>query len=223
MICHSKKFIFIDICKCATTSIQKAFNQKVKCKGKHHSITNIVGHRFYSTQLSDEEIENYYKFTIVRNPYDRLTSLWHFCCTAPVRGSDISFEEFVTTVYGKFKKHGLHDIKEYRKSKTIRDIPHANYLPDDEFSTVTPMINWLKDKSGEIHIDFIGRYENLSKDINFVTNKLEMGNISLPRLLPSSTHSPIPRRKYTEYYNKETKKMATEMYEEDLDFFKYKF
>jgi len=67
MITHDHKLIFIHIPKCAGRSISDAFNQRFD----HFTA------RHYATEYPDC-FHVYTKFTVVRNPYDRLVSLFHY-------------------------------------------------------------------------------------------------------------------------------------------------
>ena len=69
MIIHSHKAIHIHISKCAGQSVEKAFGQYI---GQHHLKPQIV------KKIGNDKWEDYYKFTFVRNPWDRLVSLYHF-------------------------------------------------------------------------------------------------------------------------------------------------
>jgi len=76
MVSDKRKFIFIDIPKTASTSMRFALNESKHKPKKHHSISNIASHYKFCDKLDEEKIQKYFKFTIVRNPYDRLVSLW---------------------------------------------------------------------------------------------------------------------------------------------------
>ena len=67
MIDHKHKFIFIHINKCGGTSIDEHFTENFKDTQKH-----------LSTKLNPNEFDNYFKFTFVRNPWDRVVSFYHY-------------------------------------------------------------------------------------------------------------------------------------------------
>ena len=85
--------------------------------------------------------------------------------------------------------------------------------------------NWSKvlqsgritDQSGKIIVDFVGRYENLQDDFNFVCDKIKIPRINL---------SYVNRTKhgvYSGYYDDETKKIIAEKTKIDIEKFKYEF
>ena len=75
----------------------------------------------------------------------------------------------------------------------------------------------LKNNNGEIEADFIGRFENLQLDFNILKSffNLRAGHLSH---LNQKTNG-----EYKEHYNDYTKKIVSQIYEEDIDYFKYSF
>lgn len=69
MICHEHKLIFIHINKCAGCSIEKAFGQPLKDHRLPHEIIANIGY---------DKWQEYFKFSIVRNPWDRLVSQYNY-------------------------------------------------------------------------------------------------------------------------------------------------
>ena len=67
-------------------------------------------------------------------------------------------------------------------------------------------------------IDFIGRFEDRAKDLNFISKKIGIN-------LNSRTKArSCPNKKYyTEYYDDETKQIVAEKYAKDIEYFGYKF
>ena len=67
IINHNKKYVFVHIHKTAGTSISINMLKSggIKYKNKHSFITEL-----------ENEYKNYFKFSFVRNPWDRLVS-WY--------------------------------------------------------------------------------------------------------------------------------------------------
>ena len=81
MINHPHKFIFIHIPKCAGTSIEVMFNHtasndhKTPYMGKMYEKSD---HRTQEEMMLLPEWKDYFKFTIIRNPYDRIQSVYKY-------------------------------------------------------------------------------------------------------------------------------------------------
>ena len=82
MISHTNKFIFIHIPKTGGTSVEAAladYGKLLQGPGNFHSIyfKHIPATRLQA--MMGDEYENYFKFSIVRNPWDWLVSMYEFC------------------------------------------------------------------------------------------------------------------------------------------------
>jgi len=192
MIDHNRKFIFIDICRTGSTSIRVTLSDSKEkdINPRHHNIGNRYVKQ--SVMLTDNQIKNYFKFTIVRNPYDRLVSLWLWGY------SKYNFSQFVNLVKNNKISKGF----KYR------------YMP---------MIDWIRDKNNKIHIDYIGRFENLNFHFSEICKRIKIDTPVLKKLNTGNERSGIIRKEYREYYNDDTKRIVTEIYKEDLERFKYSF
>jgi len=74
-------------------------------------------------------------------------------------------------------------------------------------------------KDGKIIVDFIGKYENLQDDFNFVCNKLNLSEIELKRKNVSHKNN----YNYRTYYDDESKRIVEEQYSKVIKLFNYKF
>ncbi len=75
MIDKSKKILFIHIPKCAGTFISANITPGKKWNhwnGQHDSLERAI------RRYRREDLRNYFVFTIVRNPFDRFASFYHF-------------------------------------------------------------------------------------------------------------------------------------------------
>ena len=66
-------------------------------------------------------------------------------------------------------------------------------------------------------LDFIGRFENLQKDFDFICDKLDISRRALPHKNKSN------HEHYTKYYDEETKSIISKRFAIDLERFNYKF
>jgi hypothetical protein len=96
---HKHKFIFIHIPKNAGTSIRNSFrlegyDKRVVKKPYPHDPCSKI------REYCGEEVWNtFFKFAIVRNPYDRMVSYYHFHKSTqyrfPAKANSLSFDEWI--------------------------------------------------------------------------------------------------------------------------------
>ncbi|WP_456473460.1 sulfotransferase family 2 domain-containing protein [Desulfolithobacter sp.] len=225
MISHKYKCIFIHIPKCAGTSIEDALGHFDGYMGRgmqdHRSIRMIeplpfnpllfmsidnaveLARRIYIARLykntnannkitvNKSQYNSYFKFTFVRNPWARVYSMYH----------NVMNDEFHMRSYGIDRNCTFPEfVKMCTGKKLLRS-----------------QIHFLKNFKGELPLDFIGRFENLSEDFRYVCNRLRVDNISLPHKNKGSGG------KYHEHYDEISKNIVMDVYGEEIDMFGYTF
>lgn len=86
MIKHDLKLIFIHINKTAGSSVESAFGEPTQDHRLPVEIIRDIGLELYN---------RYYKFTIVRNPWDRYVSMYHYRILHGLESSNTTFKQFV--------------------------------------------------------------------------------------------------------------------------------
>jgi hypothetical protein len=92
MICHKHRAIFIHIPKTGGTSVEAVMTGHDWWRHgehpKHSGVRALLGKR-YAVDLWN----SYFKFTIIRNPWDRLWSYWQFAKNTT--GVQLPFKQFI--------------------------------------------------------------------------------------------------------------------------------
>ncbi len=96
--------------------------------------------------IGQKQFETYFKFGFVRNPWDRIVSLYERAEAQQMK-EKMSFDEFVEWI-------------QYSSSTCVHSSPHRYQL------------DWFVDPDGRVLADFIGRFERLEEDWTFVASKL---------------------------------------------------
>jgi chondroitin 4-sulfotransferase 11 len=190
---YKSKTIFIHIPKTAGVSLAKAIYGDV----------TLEGHRsFYFNSIAlNIKNEVYFSFSFVRNPFDRLYSAYKFLNEGGMNHLDkLAFQTHLSE-FEDFEDFILNGLNK----KLIYQITH--FIPQHEY---------LCDKSGSILVDFIGRFENLDKDILLLSEKLNK-NIEL------NHHNYNNKSDYKEVYTDEMIYKVNQIYQKDIDIFKYTF
>jgi len=181
-------FIFIHINKTAGTSIGKAIGLPVK----HHQTAKEV-----IASIGQEKWNNAYKFTLVRNPWDKVVSHYEYRRKrnkTELATRNISFEKWVKKTYGPDK-----DLFYYNNPKAFQ-----------------AQVEWLKDNKDEISIDFVGKFESINEDFDHIASAIGL-DASLPHLNASK------RLAYQSYYDDETMEIVARWFAEDIEAFGYSF
>jgi chondroitin 4-sulfotransferase 11 len=162
-----------------------------------------VGHlnfnRLYNS--NPKKAMTYYKFTFVRNPWDRLISAYHFLLSGGMNANDMNWGQHNLTNYIDFNDF----VKNWLNEKNINTYVH--FIPQHRF---------LESSNRIIKVDFVGKTETLNRDIEIVSNKL--GKQIFLEKINESKHA-----SYVDYYNQESINTVSRVYERDIELFGYKF
>ena len=76
---------------------------------------------------------------------------------------------------------------------------------------------WLTDETGNMIVDFVGRFENFQSEFNLMCDKWGVSRKRLPHKLKTK------RESYQKYYTEETRDIIAELYKRDIEAFGYQF
>ncbi|TAM61125.1 MAG: hypothetical protein EPN49_07730 [Rhodanobacter sp.] len=188
-----KKAIFVHIPKCAGIAINEAiFGNRA---GGHTTLEE------YLNIFEPRCIRNYFKFTVVRNPWDRLVSAYFFLKNGGIGEKDRA--GFVRE-FGD----GL-DFRSFVKSWVNR----SNIWKWHHFR---PQYHYMLDKREKVQLDFVAFLENIDNDFSYITDQ-----IGFVRTLTKSNKS--KHFSYVDYYDEETMAIVAETYAEDIQMLGYNF
>lgn len=137
-------------------------------------------------QLRDEAtFREYFKFTIVRNPWERLVSTCAWTDQKWARGEELEPAPFAGLV------RQLDELfRASRRASSPLTVSHH----------LQPQFQYVFDEQLQPMVDFIARYENLEQDWGRIGERL---NIDMPLPMRMRSH----HRPYREYYSAETRAM----------------
>jgi hypothetical protein len=147
-------------------------------------------------RLSEKRWAQAFKFAIVRNPWDRAVSLYEYRVQTNQTGlgsTSVPFEEWLRLVFVERDPY-YHDQPKMLQSQS----------------------DWLKDASGNMPVDFVGRFENLNAEFAVVAQKLGI-TAQLPHLNRSKRKTAKP------YYTDDSVEIIARYFAEDIERFGYKY
>ncbi len=211
-IIHEYKFIFIHVAKCAGCSIRNT--EWMRSKGLEKECTGHQTIKCYEKKFS-HLFDEYFKFAFVRNPWDRIVSAYE---DSPDTMKEIPrFEKFVDILYKH--KSLFHEKKSIGWSNEIR-------IPDIPKTLIHfwPAHLCLKNNKGELKIDFIGKFENLQKDFDKISESIGVPSSELPHHNERKTKGRGRRSSfYKDLYNDTAINQVAEIYKDDIELFKYEY
>ena len=183
---YLRPYVFIHINKTGGSSIERA----LRISQDHSTAWEKY------QQLGHKAWQRKFVFAIVRNPWDKVVSHYHYRVKTNQSGlgdNTIPFREWLLRCY--------------------RDEDPQYY---DQPRMFMPQWRWLVDEKGLSLVDFVGRFETLDQDFATISNRLSLG-ASLGHVKPSS------RGSYQSYYDDETRVLIQSCFEEDVEAFGYRF
>lgn len=169
------------------------------------SLSNLLGVTVFSHVSIKWFPDHYFSFSFVRNPWDRVVSAFFFLN----QGGDNLLDKFNSFIYlskyeGQFTRFVKGELAD--NSPTIFHQMHFR-----------PQYKYICDESGNVSVDFLGKYENLEEDLGRLFDKLDLSLNRMPHL-NQSKHKP-----YKDYYNESTREIVRRAYRKDIELFNYSF
>lgn len=220
LLSKRKQFIFIHVPKVAGRSIQESFGKyadwpldnsmftrAVSEFSKKLLTTNVIAgllpgadvpvpryvyrDHVRAYELRDylgESYNSFFSFAFVRNPWDWNVSQYHYILNTPGNAA-------------------------YR---TVKNMSFEEYLEWWGFARTYQLSQFVRDRTGQIIVDFVGRFETFEADLDYVCHRLGIV-VSIPHLNRTS------HRDYRTYYNHKSIKRVAEIHSDDIYLFGYSF
>lgn len=201
-------FWFVDIPRTSSSSIKAELGQTF---GPAYGKTNLIESKYASEQWLDDHIpakemrlivgdrcwRKLYTFTFVRNPYDRVASLYHYLCKRNEIPYEWSFSEFVS-----------------RLVEADRNTPYFRF-----HGLRYSAVEFILDRDGTVLVDDIFRYEERAESIRKVKQKIGMQNLGALHVQSATPDG----RSYRSLYDDQTRDLVAARFAKDLKLFDYDF
>ena len=208
LISESHRFVFVHVQKTAGTSITEvltpfALRPAATRLNKLASDLGLVRdwrrcHFRIHTPLRQAErilpreiFDSFYKFAFVRNPWDRLVSWYAFI---------------------------LQD-RSHRRHRAVTRLPDFESFVDAELARPRSAQWWmLADRSGRLGVDFVGRFEQLERDMAGICERIGIAYEPLPHVNRTLTRAP-----YQTYFTPGLARRVGERWAREIEAFGYAF
>lgn len=232
MICDEYRCLFVHVPKTAGMSIEHVFLRLVGLTWETRAplllrrnddpelgpprLAHLTAGEYVALgHLTAERFESYFKFSFVRNPWDRIVSEYKY------RGYPVKI-----------------DFKTY----LFKHLPAPGWT--DSYRHIIPQYDFLYDGEGKLLVDFVGRYERLQADFDEVCARADIPPTPLPRVNRSledarpNTLRELRKRlrraiwsrershtfpHYSEYYDGESREFVATLFKKDVETFNYAF
>src|SRR5262249_33945036 len=144
-----------------------------------------------------------FKFTFVRNPFDRIHSAYHFLRAGGMGGLDEEFGRTVLKDFSTFEQFVFEGLEQEEVPGFWHFGPNTHFL--------------AYERDTELELDFVGRFETLERDFGYVRAR-----VNPTAKLGHFNHTP-GKGDYRRAYTPGMVDQVARRYAADLDLFGYEF
>lgn len=157
------------------------------------------GHMDYLSLVGEDTIDpvfgaDAFRFTVVRDPYDRAVSLWAYWRGIGKIPAEVTFATFVTMLSEPLHPLGVHNA--------------------DGNSQLHPQTAWIA-RDGKVAVDLVMRFEHINDDAKVLAAELGLPSLELP------TTNSSDRGSADEYYTPALRRQVAEVWASDFELLGY--
>lgn len=210
IVCRAYKFIYFPVPKVACSSMKRLIADLCELEQKPNP--HCIDFEFVSgRQLQD--FQDYFRFTVVRNPWNRLVSCYkhkiqHFSRVNNGR-LFIGFERYnkILPIKAFYPEMSFDQFV-----KAVCLIPDV--LSDEHFRSQKRLIS---DPKGHLLVEKVIKYENFDKDLTSIFKILGVPDLNIPHVNRTNPSN------YRHYYDTQLKNLVARRYRSDIEMFGYIF
>ena len=214
IISHNHNVLFIHVPKCGGTSMEFYLREHASALGHlPEPGLDLTLRREGLAQVLNRH-PDYFVFTFVRHPFDRLVSTWRHSLRGdgpyhdrPVR--DLTFAEYV-----RIAAEGR--VAEQSQFDRYHLLPQVAFIPGPSRRTLfgVPLLP-------EVTCGFIGRFERLDNDFREVCHRLGIAEHPLPQRNAAPQEPGDRQPHWSEHYDAAMIRLMEDLYREDIEAFSH--
>lgn len=195
IVSRPRRVLFVHVHRTGGSTLRSLLLQRLpgaaRLGSQHSSITEASG-------LLGEDLDRYFKFAFVRNPWERIVSWWMLLRQGPrPEGSTAPASPETLEAY-------------LLACRDAADRGGPLPFPAEQMAL-------LAETGGPILVDELGRYERYEKDARRIFERLGLDLGELPRAAATQHDH------YATYYNEEARRLVSEIYPRDIRELGYDF
>lgn len=199
-------FWFVDVPRTSSSSIRSELGKKFgRAHGKSfldkkHATEECFPDHIPAVQmrkfLGNRVWKRIFTFTVVRNPWDRIFSMFHY------------------------RKNSGHLPEKWEFGDYVRAMNNNNDTKLFSYHAFRyGAADYVTDENGKIIVDYIAKYESRSADLDKIAMRLgieNFGKLCILKCVPDGEH-------YSTHYDNETREIISNLYKKDIELFDYRF
>lgn len=187
-----KQAIFVHITKAAGTSVASSLFGELPY---HYTASQ------YRVIFGRKDFNRYFKFTFVRNPWDRLYSAYSYLKNGGWDDNDKAWSARNLAEINDFEQF----VTQWLTADKLKS--HIHFWPQSHF---------LLDAKGRVLVDYLGYFEEIDRDFKHIAARVN------PAAVLARTNT-SERGSYLDIYSPAAIAKVAELYAEDIELFGYRF
>lgn len=224
ILLEAHRAIYFPIPKIASSSLKLVFAEGLRLAplvpGKPRVNPHARDFPYVPRETLATQYADYFKFAIVRNPFSRLLS----CYRNKIRTDIDDRPNFVGGVHKEFLKFGrdpgLRRYGRFRRDMGFDEfIEVVSGIPDEHADRhFRAQCAYLCAPDGSLLPDYLGKFERLGEELEYIFRRIGLEPKALPRLVDSGTGN-----QYREQFTEHGRRLVCKRYGRDLELLGYEF
>ena len=191
------KFVYFHIPKCGTSSFLDILEKGDFKLEENEKYLSVKDRRRVEFEKYKDIFDSYFKFSFIRNPYQRLVSCWDDKIKfdrKPEKDRDYYYRKF-----GDLLGYSFSEFIRYLSDHPDNILRDVHWKPYNEILPISKL-------------DFIGRLETAEEDFTLISKRLGLEGHKFPNLNAGN----YEKESWKDHYDDESFQIVSTLYSEDI-------